>query len=183
MAVSGFEISWQVRGGENEPLALQKMAFAFERAGDNLRDLGKYVFPRLIPVIEAAEEAQFDAEGQGPQRGAWAQLSAAYEAWKSANYPGQTILKREGHLYGGLTQSSSPFALRRVTSDELDFGTIGVEYASWHQTGTGRMTDRPPFDFGEEFEAEARRAGIAGARDALEQAKVDDWADLSDFHD
>ena len=181
--ISGFRIQYSVRSGEDRPLLMQEMSQAFERAGDELLDMGKYVFPRLVPVFEAAEERQFDAEGQGPNRGAWAALSEQYEAWKSKNFPGQSILQREGRMYEGLTQSSSPYALRRITTDEFDFGTIGVEYSGFHQTGTSRMTDRPPFDFDAEFESDVRRAATEGAREAMQQARVDEYADLSDFHD
>jgi hypothetical protein len=54
-----------------------------------------------------------------------------------------------------------------VSGDSLTFGTTGVPYASLHQTGTGRMPSRPPFDFGPDFEAGMQAAAAAGVREAV----------------
>lgn len=171
--ISGFRVEWQVGNVPSGEDTLEQMAFAFERAGDNLTDFGRFVFPKLMPVFEAEESKQFDAEGQGPARGAWAQLSERYAAWKDAHYPGARILERTGALREALTSSSSPFAMRAITTDTFDFGTVGVEYASFHQTGTTFMPDRPPYDFGDDFESTVRDAALIGVREAMAEAGAD----------
>lgn len=174
--IAGFQVQWQVGNAPAGEDTLERMAFAFERAGDTVVDFGKFVFPKLVPVFEAAEKRQFDARGQGPSKGAWAQLSERYEQWKSANYPGRNILERTGRLREALTSSGSPFAMRNVGTSQFDFGTIGLDYASYHQTGTFSMPDRPPFDFGDDFETEARNTAAEGVRDALTEAGVTEFA-------
>lgn len=176
--ISGFKIEYQVGNVPAGDDVMERMAFAFERAGDNLTDFGRFVFPRLVPVFEAELKQQFDARGRGPSQGAWAQLSERYAAWKELNYPGMGLLERTGRLREALTSSSSPFAMRSIQTDTFDFGTVGVEYASYHQTGTDFMVDRPPFDFTDDFESNAKRAAAAGVREALADAKATDFATL-----
>lgn len=171
--ISGFAIEWQVGNVPSGEDTLERMAFAFERAGDNVADMGRYVFPQLVPVFEAEMAEQFDAEGRGPNAGAWAQLSERYAAWKAANYPGMRILERTGRLRQALTESSSPFAKRVIGGDTFDFGTSGVEYASYHQSGTDFMPDRPPFDMGDDFESSVQDAAREGVREAMRAAEAD----------
>jgi phage gpG-like protein len=173
--ISGFKVEYSVGNVPSGDDTMQRMAFAFERAGDNVVDMGRYVFPKLVPVFEAELTAQFDARGRGPHAGAWAQLSERYAAWKSLNYPGAGILERSGNLREALTSTSSPFALRDIQSEQFDFGTRGVEYASFHQTGTDFMVDRPPFDFSDDFERQAKRAAAQGVREAVADARADEF--------
>lgn len=171
MTVYGLQVEWAV-GNDAGPNALGKLTVAFERAGAAVADFGKYVFPKLTPVFEAAEAAQFDAEGAG-LTGAWAALRPSYEEWKSYNFPGLPILQLKGELRAALTSSTSPLAYREWSASEFAFGTVGVEYASFHQTGTRGntrgegMPARPPFDFGPSFEEALTRAAMRGLREAI----------------
>lgn len=173
--IQGFEIQYATGDG-----TMERLVAAFERAGAELRDFGRYLWPRLTPVLEEAERQQFEAEGRGVT-GAWKPLSSQYEEWKRKNYPGRPILQRTGAMYEGLTASDSPFSAREANGDSYSFGTRGVTYASYHQTGTHRMPARQPFDFDSGFESELTRIAAAAAREALEQASVDQWADLSEL--
>lgn len=168
MSAIVLQVEYQVGGGSAEP-TLTRLTTALERAGAEVADVGKHILPRLVPVLEQGVAAQFDAEGAGPT-GAWAQLSPPYARWKEANFPGQPILVRTGALRAALTEGGAPGALRDVSSDSLAFGTAGVPYASYHQTGTGRMPSRPPFDFGAELEEGIQQAATAGVRAAVREA-------------
>lgn len=168
MSVLGLQMEWTV-GPETGPDALQHLAVAFERAGAEMADLGKHVFPKLGPVFEAAVGAQFDAEGEGPVSGDWAALSPSYAEWKAGHAPGSPLLVLSGRMRAALTSASSPGALRQWDSTNFTYGTAGVQYASFHQTGTGRMPARPPFDFGPDFEREVTRVAAQGVRDAVRE--------------
>jgi phage gpG-like protein len=169
VSVKGLDIQYAYAGETGEAV-MDKLSVAFERAGDNIRDFGRYVFPKLSPVFEAAEERQFAAEGAGPNRGKWAPLTAKYAEWKGQHYPGNPILVASGRMREALTQSSSPFARRVTSGDTFDFGTEGVPYASFHQLGTSRMVDRALFDFGSDFESDLREAALDGVREAVADA-------------
>jgi hypothetical protein len=177
VSVAGFEVTYVI-GGTEDDTAIERLVAAFERGGDELADFGKYLWPKLTPVFEQALAAQFSAEGEGPA-GPWAPLSAQYAAWKQANYPGAPLLVRTGAMHQGLTTSTSPFSRREQQGDSYGFGTQGVTYASFHQTGTSHMPSRRPFDFGSGFETEMSRVGAQAAREAMQHAKLDDFMDLS----
>lgn len=178
MTVALLSVEYAV-GTETGDAALQTFKAAFERAGDELQDFGRHVFPRLTPVFEGALDAQFDARGGGPTAGAWAALSPSYEEWKQRHFPGMPLLEATGDMRAALTQSSSPMAWREWSASEYSFGTAGVEYAGFHQVGTGRMPARPPFDFGPAFDESLTEALQLGVVDALKAAKVDDVAEVS----
>lgn len=169
MSVFGFDITYKVNGVEDRA-AVEKLSLAFERAGENIKDFDRYLFPRLSPVFEAQEERQFVAEGAGPHRGHWAPLTEKYAEWKGQHYPGNPLLVASGKMREALTQPSSPFARRSHTGTFFEFGTQGVEYASFHQLGTSKMVDRPLYDFGPEFEAELQQAGLEAVREAVADA-------------
>lgn len=169
----GLTIEYRVANAEGEA-SVERLAVALERAGDNLADFGRYVFPRLVPVFETAVAAQFDARGRGPVAGAWQALSLKYAAWKAREFPGKGILERTGALREGLTQSSSPYALRDYSSTNFNFGTQNLPYSGYHQLGTARMYARPPFDFGPEVERQLVRAAADGLREAVKQAGLDE---------
>jgi hypothetical protein len=176
--IAGLKVEWASTGQDGAE-EMQRMAVAFERAGDELADFGRYVFPKLVPVFEEEMRDQFAAEGRGPRSGAWAPLSEQYAEWKDQHYPGQPILRREGTLHEALTSSGSPFARRAIAGDEFDFGTIGVEYASYMQVGTERMPARPPVDLGADFERLLVQAGEEAAREAISAAGVDEFAEVT----
>jgi len=178
--VSAAVISVEVVvGTDTGDTAIQRVTAAFERAGDELQNFGAHVFPRLIPVFEAAEQRQFDAGGQGPYSGHWAPLSEAYAKWKRDNYPGQPTLVRTGALREALTQPTSPLANRQYSSSQFNFGTVGLEYASYHQVGTSQMPARPPFDFDSRFEDEFNAEARLGLVDAIRAARVDEFAEVT----
>lgn len=169
MSVLGLQMEWTV-GPHAGPNALQHLTVAFERAGAEVAQLGTHVFPKLGPVFEAAVAAQFSAEGDGPVMGAWADLSPDYAAWKAGAAPGSPLLVLSGRMRDALTSPASPYGLRDISSTNFTFGTKGVQYASFHQTGTGKMPARPPFDFGPDFEAEVTRVTAQGVREAIRAA-------------
>lgn len=162
MSVVGLSLEWR------DDVDLHRVAVAFERAGAEVVQLGKYVFPELSKLLEEHEAQQFDEEGGGPA-GTWAPLSEQYAAQKARMYPGKGILERTGTLRAALTGASS-FARREWSDDDFAFGTVGVPYASFHQTGTARMPKRPPVDFGSGFEADVQRIAEQGLRRALREA-------------
>lgn len=165
MSAMVLSMEWTVGG---QPDGLRRVQVALERAGTELLDLGKHVFPKLLPLIEVETEKAFDDEGGAS--GSWAPLSVSYAAWKEAHYPGQPTLVRTGALRSGLTDGASSNAVREVSSDSLTFGTRGIPYATAHQTGTGRMPARPYLDFGSDFEAGFRAAALQGVRESIREA-------------
>ncbi len=172
--IAGLEITWQVAGADAGEAVLDRIAVAFERAGNELADFSKNVFPKLTPVFEAEMARQFDAEGGGPS-GAWRPLLPAYARWKEEHYPGKTILRRTDDIFTALTQSSSPLAARVFSGDHFNFGTQGVPYASHHQVS---LNARPIFDFSEDFESDLARAALDGAREAVAAAGLDEFVEV-----
>lgn len=179
MAIFGFDISYKVRG-EDDELAVQKMQVAFERAGEGFEKFGSVLFPKLTPLLEEEIGGQFEQEGRGPNRGGWAALSPAYALQKERLYPGMPKLVATGTMRAALTEASSGNALRVETSTRFQFGTQGVEYASFHQSGTSRMPDRPPFDFTEQLEQGIQRASAEAAREVARDSGVTDFATWRD---
>lgn len=168
----GLTLEYAV-GNETGVAAVERLAFALERAGDNLSDWGRWLYPELIPALEEAMRQQFAAQGKGPAAGAWAQLSEAYAAWKAGHFPGQPILRATDTLYEALTSSSSPHALRDYSAEDFNFGTQYVDYASFHQLGTQRMVARPPVDFGPDVEKALVRAAATALRKMVRNAGVE----------
>lgn len=161
-----LSVEYAVGNGTPEP-TLTRLVTALERAGDAVADVGKYVLPKVLPVLETETAKQFEAEGRGPASGSWAPLSTSYAAWKGANFPGQPINVLSGKLRGALTDGGAPGARRDVGGDSLTYGTTGIPYASFPQTGTRRMPARPPIDFGDDFEEGLQAAALAGVREAV----------------
>jgi phage gpG-like protein len=176
--IAGFSVQWASTGEDAED-GFKRMAVAFERAGNELQDFGKYLFPKLTPLFEQEMRDQFSAQGRGPDAGTWAPLSEQYAAWKEQHHPGQPILQATGTLHQALTSSGSPFARRVTSGDTFDFGTTGVEYASYHQLGTSEMPARPPVDLGSDFERLLLREGEAAAREAMEAAGATEFAEVT----
>lgn len=168
MSIVGLRIEYQL-GGRPEPDALRRIGVAFERAGEDFARFGEFVFPKLAPLLEREMQGQFDAEGQGPDAGGWAPLSSRYAAQKAKKFPGRPLLVRRGALRRALTRSGATNSRREYTATTFRFGTAGIPYASFHQTGTGRMPARPPIDLTEAFEKELRTAAMDSARDVVKR--------------
>jgi phage gpG-like protein len=169
VSVFGLDIRYTIHG-QDDKLAVENIALAFEKAAAGVKDFERYLFPKLSRVFEAQEERQFAAEGAGPHRGRWLPLTEVYAEWKGQHAPGNPLLVLSGRMKEALTQSSSPFARRVTSGDTFDFGTQGVEYASFHQLGTSKMVDRPLYDFGPEFEADLQKAALEAVREAVADA-------------
>ena len=177
--ISGIHIEYRVGNVPSGDDTLERMSVAFERAGAELADFGSHVFPKMVPVFEAEVARQFDAQGRGPNTGSWAELSPAYGEWKGENYPGAPILVREGALRDALIDSNAPGAFRDFSQAELNYGTQGLPYASFHQSGTSKMPDRPPFDFTGDFERDVERVALEGAREAIHASGADEFVSES----
>lgn len=169
MSVYGFQVEILV-GNNTAQAAFQNFAVAFERGGAAIADFGTHVYPLLVPVFEDAIDQQFEARGKGPAFGAWAALSPSYAAWKAHAAPGQPLLEFSGAMRAALTDSSAPNAWRQWDNTSFSFGTVGLPYDGYHQSGTSKMPARPPFDFGSEFETSMQRAAAQGLRAAIKGA-------------
>lgn len=180
MSVFGFDISYYAPSGDEDELALQRMSVAFERAGAEFESFGKHVFPLVQEALEKVSESQFEAEGEGPNRGEWAPLKPSYGYRKLREVGPKPVLVRTGRLRDALTKSSSGFANRAYTATEMQFGTQGVPYAGFHQTGTIHMVARPPFDFGSNAEDAINDAALKGARAAIRESRLDEFATLEE---
>lgn len=110
----------------------------FDRVLGAMRDLQPLYEQVLEPAFYEWQEERFASEG-GDQK--WERLSAGYAAWKARNFPGRTILVREGVMREGLTTRGGRYQVRRMDARELELGT-SAPYAAYHQFGTGRMPRR-----------------------------------------
>jgi hypothetical protein len=90
----------------------------------------------LVPIFIGWMGEQFASEG-GWGGQTWAPLSPAYAVWKSQNYPGRSILIRDGTLRRA---ASSP---RREATPRTLTLWIDDDVAGYHQDGTDRMPARP----------------------------------------
>lgn len=178
MSVLGLSI---LVGGQDRPNAFAELKVACERSGTEMISIGKYVFPKLVPIFESREQQQFDEEGAGPS-GKWAPLSPGYAAWKAKRYPNKPIMQRSGALHDALTSSSSSFARRSISESDFVFGTRGVPYASVHFVDNGNRPARPPVDFGSDVEADVQRALVESTREALTVGGLNEYFDLSGLH-
>ncbi len=179
MSVLGLRVSYEI-GGRPAKDGMRVIRSAFERAGAELARVGRHVFPRVIPVLEKDIREQFAAEGRGPVAGKWAPLSVRYAARKAVRWPGQPINVASGTMRRALTDGAAGNALRAYSDSSLAFGTMGVSYASFAQSGTRRMPSRPPLDFDRGTEYRIRKATEAGVRDAIVRAGIDALADVKE---
>lgn len=168
MSAVVLSVEYGIGNGSPEP-DLTRLTTALERAGLEMANVAKHILPKLVPALEEAVANQFDARGGGPATGVWAPLSKAYADWKQHHYPGKPILELTGALRAALTSSTDSRAQRSVSGDSLSYGTRGIEYASFHQTGTPGMPARPPFDFNADFSRAISKAAMDGVREALKE--------------
>lgn len=100
------------------------------------------LWPDVLTEFRSIEAEQFDTRGHGE----WAPLSPTYASWKARNYPGRSLLVREGELRDSLTSDKG--ADVKMAPLELRIGTR-VKHAGFHQLGTSRMPARKPIDLRE----------------------------------
>lgn len=136
----------------NQGPELERRLAFLELALTDLRSLWPMVTRAAIGWIGK----QFDEEGAffGEP---WTALSPDYAEWKDQNYPGSTILSREGFLRSAATSPTrevTPVSLT-LTIEPYDNNGTTVDPA-WFQDGTSRMPARPllPAD-GDPLPAEA----------------------------
>lgn len=154
-----------------------------ERLRIGFEDMSRYVAdltPFLEGVLGAMEEHTdevFDSEGSSGS-GKWAPLSPVTEEIRSqTGFGGLPILENTGRLRNALGARRGSGALRGISNKMLVYGTNGVPYASFHQTGAKQkgvtkeqqaflrlawgikmklghvieLPARPPVDFGQDY--------------------------------
>lgn len=174
MSVFGLSVEWKI-GPNSGPDTMQRLSVAFERAGAELVDLGRHVFPLLPDIFESAIERQFDSRGSGPVWGSWEPLNPVYAKWKAKHFPGMQLMERRGALREGLTKAGSAFGSREWTATTFVFGTRGVPYASAHQYGTDTLPVRALFDFDAQFQRDLAVTARKGVNAAIKAAQLDDF--------
>ena len=111
-----------------------------ERLSENLTD--GFDWESLAPTVAEAADNIFASEG----RGQWPQLSEAYARWKARHYPGKGILELTGAYRNAATQIGAPYNVVEVGDDHLTYGVEGLDYPSFHESGTNRLPARPVFE-------------------------------------
>lgn len=109
----------------------------FDYAGYRIRDARNPMREVMLDVVWPAVRGQLDSQGA---RGGdpWQALSAQYQAWKDANYPGRPILVLTGKME---EQLFNPLSFH-TTRDSLVYKPES-DYLHWHQDG-GYEEGRPP---------------------------------------
>lgn len=154
-----------------------------ERLRIKFLDLSQYVadvtpfLERVMVELEEHTDEVFDSEGSSGS-GKWAPLSPVTEEIRAqTGFGGLPILENTGRLRNALGARRGTGALRGITNGVLVYGTNGVPYASFHQTGAKQkgvtkkqqtflrlawgitmklghvieLPARPPVDFGQDF--------------------------------
>ena len=132
---------------------LDTFSHSIEQLGNNLTD--GFDWESLAPMVAEAADRIFASEG----RGAWPQLSEAYARWKAKNYPGKGILDLTGAYISAATQIGAPGNVITTTENSLTYGVEGLDYPSFHESGTNRLPARPVFDLLAEDEDLLREIG------------------------
>lgn len=127
------EVAFEFRGRA-------KVLAIIDAARSAVGDVRPFFRDFLIPDIREMYRQQFDTEGaRGGAK--WVPLSPAYAAWKEANFPGKSILRRTDRLFDSLTSKTSD-TIEIATDQQLRIGTKLI-YGSAHQGGTGTLPARP----------------------------------------
>lgn len=172
MSVFGLDIQFAI-GDDTDGDSVRRFTTAMERTGVNLDDFGQFVFPKVVTLFEKEIEEQFDSRGARGVAGGWPELSPGYAQWKAIHFPGQPLLEATGDMRAALTESGSTHARREINPSDMTFGTVGVEYFSFHQLGTPFMAARAPVDFGTEFEDGLNKALQLGVVEAARAAALE----------
>ena len=110
----------------------------------------RYFNDFAAPLIAGEIAEAFETEG----RGEWPELDEDYAAWKSINYPGKSILRREDNYIQAATSAAHPGNVFKVSPFEMTWGVdggyfesaFGYDYPSGHELGEGRLKKRPVFE-------------------------------------
>jgi len=148
-----------------------EVAFGIEKWA-NLLDSFEDVFRRVVALFRAHERKHFDTEGTytGPK---FAELSAAYSAWKEDNFPGRPILVQTGALRDALA-FGGPGSIEDIGPRRLRVGVDegAIPYAAAHAFGLGHMPERPLIRFDGSFTGTPRAGTFGFAVTQLFQAYV-----------
>lgn len=172
MSVFGLDIQFAI-GDDTDGDSVRRFTTAMDRFGVNLEDFGQFVFPKVMKLFEEEISGQFESRGARGVAGGWPELSPGYAQWKAVHFPGMPLLEATGSMRAALTESGSTHARREINPSDMTFGTVGVEYFSFHQMGTPFMPARAPVDFGNEFEGGLNKALQLGVVEASQAAGLE----------
>jgi phage gpG-like protein len=110
-------------------------------AADAAANIGP-AMPAVVARFHLQMQRRFRDEGAGGPSGRWVALDPEYAAWKAKKFPGKGILEATGALRESLT-SQGEGSVVSYGPNSVFIGS-DVEYAEFHQTGTGRMPRRAP---------------------------------------
>ena len=157
-------LTFDVDGERQVSRAFQLMEHEVRDLSEPLEEIGE-----LIRQAIGEEFATSGARGGAP----WAPLSADYEEWKTAHFPGRPLLVQSGSMRRALLSK----AAFRVTEDRLIYAPESAsashpEIAGFHQRGTEDMplrkmvevtrADRRSFERTVHEWLNAKRRGIFG---------------------
>ncbi len=118
---------------------------SLQRFGDNLSDLSPF-FEVAADMVSGFVKQQFDSQGGRTQ--GWRALSPDYAAWKLAQVGSQPILVFTGRMRRSLITRTGE-SIRHISPLSMKWGT-SVDYAIYHQRGTGKMPQRRIIDLTED---------------------------------
>ena len=72
-------------------------------------------------------------------------MNPQYAAWKARNYPGKGILVRTGAYFEAATTPHGAYNVIEIDDNSLTYGVEGLDYPSFHESGTNRLPARPVF--------------------------------------
>lgn len=168
-------VSLKYEVGGPQGMTPVELKLALERLGGAVPRIMRHMGPHLSRALEKNLRTRFSVQGAGgPESGVWSPLSARYARWKRRHYPGRKILTLTGAVRNALTKEADSKAERTFGDSLMAFGTRGIEYASYHQTGTRKMPARPPFDFGgAQFDSDWKKAIQLGFISATRAARAE----------
>lgn len=125
----------------------RRLGVAISRFHDEIVQWGP-LWDDVQRTLQRNERRQFASEGS--QAGnPWAALSPDYARRKRLRWGNRKILQASGAMRKAMSNEGDPNALRIKTRDQFAYGTKGVGYASYHQTGTPNMPQRRVVDWPE----------------------------------
>ena len=102
---------------------------AFNDYADKVQNLSDFWRQKALPLIIDEIRGVFDTQGFGK----WPDRKTA------ASHP---LLRDTGRLYNSWTKPGAAGNIHRITRDKIEFGT-DIEYAKYHEYGTGHIPPRP----------------------------------------